>query len=176
MPYWVFGYGSLIWKPPLVHRSSSLYLYKWSSFRNKSWVVRPHTVEQKSGYVKNVVRRFAQSSIDHRGIPGAPGRVVTVIDAKEWHRLASSVSLFPFGYMQEEKRTSIANIVGTWGRRRLCLGSRISYKPRKGGWSEGLFRYVCAIVLYSYHDCSADSQNIEKRYIMSCLTRITLMI
>ncbi|KAK6907027.1 hypothetical protein I203_101016 [Kwoniella mangroviensis CBS 8507] len=57
MVYWVFGYGSLIFKPP------------------------PHAVEQR------VVRRFAQSSIDHRGTPDAPGRVVTVIEAREWHKL-----------------------------------------------------------------------------------------
>ncbi|WVQ83407.1 hypothetical protein IAT38_005548 [Cryptococcus sp. DSM 104549] len=63
MPYWIFGYGSLIFKPP------------------------PHTVEQRSGYVKGVVRRFAQSSNDHRGTSENPGRVVTVIEAREWHRL-----------------------------------------------------------------------------------------
>jgi len=83
MPYWVFGYGSLIWKPP----------YALNPPRSVMTVTdaRPHTVEQRNGYVKNVVRRFAQSSIDHRGVPGAPGRVVTVIEAKEWHKLAGSV-------------------------------------------------------------------------------------
>jgi cation transport protein ChaC len=83
MPYWVFGYGSLIWKPPYaphIPRSNT-----------QLTDIRPHTVEQRNGYVKNVVRRFAQSSIDHRGVPGAPGRVVTVIEAKEWHKLAGSV-------------------------------------------------------------------------------------
>nr|XP_019050045.1 hypothetical protein I302_00466 [Kwoniella bestiolae CBS 10118]OCF28975.1 hypothetical protein I302_00466 [Kwoniella bestiolae CBS 10118] len=63
MVYWVFGYGSLIFKPP------------------------PHAVEHRSGYVKGVVRRFAQSSVDHRGTHEAPGRVVTVIEAREWHKL-----------------------------------------------------------------------------------------
>jgi len=83
MPYWVFGYGSLIWKPPYVHHAPLL--------TSKVTDIRPHTVEQRNGYVKNVVRRFAQSSIDHRGVPDAPGRVVTVIEAKEWHKLAGSV-------------------------------------------------------------------------------------
>ncbi|WVW79816.1 hypothetical protein I302_101786 [Kwoniella bestiolae CBS 10118] len=55
MVYWVFGYGSLIFKPP------------------------PHAVEH--------LRRFAQSSVDHRGTHEAPGRVVTVIEAREWHKL-----------------------------------------------------------------------------------------
>lgn len=58
--YTVFGYGSLIWKPP------------------------PHVVRKTPGYLKHYVRRFAQSSSDHRGTPEFPGRVVTLIHADEW--------------------------------------------------------------------------------------------
>ncbi|KZT61865.1 ChaC-like protein [Calocera cornea HHB12733] len=64
MTYTVFGYGSLIFKPP------------------------PHTVRRQPGYVKGYVRRFAQSSWDHRGTPERPGRVVTIIPWAEWHALA----------------------------------------------------------------------------------------
>lgn len=71
---------------------------------------RPHAVEQRNGYVKGVVRRFAQSSIDHRGTPDAPGRVVTVIDAKEWHRIAGSVS--PFATLPPDER--LKSRTGAW--------------------------------------------------------------
>lgn len=56
---WLFGYGSLVWRPDFAHKA------------------------RRPARVHGWMRRFWQGSHDHRGTADAPGRVVTLVPSPD---------------------------------------------------------------------------------------------
>lgn len=81
---WLFAYGSLIFRPDF-------------SFEERRRAVL-------SGYT----RRFFQGSTDHRGVPGAPGRVVTLVPGGRCvgvaYRVSPSDRERVLGYLDEREQ------------------------------------------------------------------------
>ncbi len=61
MNQWIFGYGSLIWRPDIEY------------------------LERHPARLPGWQRRFWQGSHDHRGVPSNPGRVVTLVPEPTGH-------------------------------------------------------------------------------------------
>lgn len=65
---WIFGYGSLVWRPAFPHRNCA------------------------PAWIEGWTRRFWQGSTDHRGLPSNPGRVVTLLSEQDPAILDESIS------------------------------------------------------------------------------------
>ncbi|CAG7989598.1 unnamed protein product [Penicillium nalgiovense] len=105
---WVFGYGSLIWKPP-PHYDQRVPGYI-SGYVRRFWQVRESFTLERAVHIPTfeltkltlvivhesrpgIHKQLTCSpSTDHRGTPEQPGRVVTVIERTFWETLDDPVA------------------------------------------------------------------------------------
>ena len=86
MDVWLFGYGSLIWRPDFEYH------------------------ERRTARLHGYARRFWQGSHDHRGLPHAPGRVVTLVPEAGAHcdgvayLIAPHVAEEAFAYLDHREK------------------------------------------------------------------------
>lgn len=93
---WIIGYGSLIFKPP------------------------PLYALRVTGKISGFVRRFWQSSSDHRGTPQSPGRVVTLVpldDIKQDKQFQKDIYAFEFRNEKHSKSIDLLteDDLAVWG-------------------------------------------------------------
>lgn len=84
---WVFGYGSLVWNPGFRFKRSQI------------------------GYITGYDRRFWQGNDTHRGTPGRPGRVATLVEngrGQTWGRafeVSESSASESLAYLEQREGT-----------------------------------------------------------------------
>ena len=106
---WVFGYGSLVWRPAFAY------------------------AERRPAYLHGFVRRFWQGSTDHRGVPEAPGRVVTLaaeVGARCWgmaYRVADEDAEAVMGALDHRES-------GGYERRQVVLHAADTGEPLAEGY------------------------------------------
>ncbi len=89
---WIFGYGSLVWRPGFAFR------------------------ERHPAYIKGWLRRFWQASPDHRGTAEAPGRVVTLVPSPAstcWgmaYRVDASVAAEVLGQLDHREKAGYERV------------------------------------------------------------------
>ena len=127
---WVFGYGSLIWRPDIAYR------------------------ERRIARVRGWMRRFWQGSHDHRGVPHAPGRVVTLVpEPREScegmaYLIDGSVAESTFAGLDHREKNGYER-------------HEVQLEFRGGGACDGVV-YIAAIGNHAYLGPAPDAEMVEQ--------------